>query len=231
MSIHSKITGSVGHLILDRTEKANAYDRAHLEALEHAVNELQNHCSVVIIRSNHPSVFCAGADLHEMKDASPEDAARLYSQAVFSRLARSPFVSIAVVEGLAIGGGFELALATDIRIVGQKGGFRLPETSLGIIPAAGGCTRLTALLGASIAKQVILAGKDISAHQAIQWGLAIDGGQSPIDTATQLAQDLSTRSTDALLEAKRIIDLRAEDGSLSEERKAQSKLYALRADE
>ena len=67
MSIHSEIYGSVGHLILDRTDKANAYDRAHLEAINAAVDQLRDRCTVVIIRSSHPSVFCAGADLNEMK--------------------------------------------------------------------------------------------------------------------------------------------------------------------
>ena len=141
MSIHSEIYGSVGHLILDRTDKANAYDRAHLEAINAAVDQLRDRCTVVIIRSSHPSVFCAGADLNEMKSASAEDARRLFSQTVFTRIARAPFVSIAVVNGLAIGGGCELALASDIRVVGMNGVFRLPETGLGIIPAAGGCTR------------------------------------------------------------------------------------------
>ena len=228
MSIHSKIVGSVGHLILDRTDKANAYDRAHLEALDEAIQVLQPKCSVVLIRSAHPTVFCAGADLNEMKNARPEDAARLYSQAVFTRLARSPMVSIAVVEGLAIGGGCELALASDIRVAGKSAQFRLPETGLGIIPAAGGCTRLTTLLGPSIAKQVILAGQDISAQQAIRWGLAIDGENNALVTAQELSQALASRSHEALTQAKNIIDEHAESLSLEKERSVQSRLYALR---
>jgi len=213
---------------LDRTEKANAYDRAHLEALDAAIQSVEARCSVLLIRSAHSTVFCAGADLDEMKSATPEDAARLYSQSVFTRLSRSTLVSVALVEGFAIGGGCELALAADIRIVGQSARFRLPETSLGIIPAAGGCTRLTALLGPSIAKQAILAGAEISAHQAIGWGLAIDGSPDPMSTALRLCETLSQRSPEALYAAKRIIDSYAEDASLQEEREAQSKLYAQR---
>jgi enoyl-CoA hydratase/carnithine racemase len=228
MSIHSKINGSVGHLVLDRPEKANAYDRAHLQALATAVEEIEAHCSVLIIRSTHPSVFCAGADLNEMKSATPEDAKRLYSQALFTRIARSPLVSIAVVEGMAVGGGCELALCADIRVVGNSGIFRLPETSLGIIPAAGGSTRLTGLLGASIAKQVILTGRDISAQEAIRWGLALDGEADPSTTAINIAETLLARDSDALHSAKQIIDARAEDVSLSAEREAQARLYAKR---
>ena len=228
MSIHVKIVGAVGHLIIDRTHKANAYDRAHLDALNAAIERLESECSVTIFRSAHPTVFCAGADLDEMKHATPEDAEQLYSQAVFTRIARSPMVSIALVEGLAIGGGCELALASDIRIAGRRARFRLPETGLGIIPAAGGCTRLTALLGPSIAKQVILAGRDISAQEAIRWGLAIDGEENALETAQNLSEELSNRSPEALWDAKKIIDERAEDLSLANERSAQSRLYALR---
>jgi len=228
MSIHSKINGSVGHLVLDRPEKANAYDRAHLQALEVALKEIETHCSVMIIRSSHPSVFCAGADLNEMKSATPEDAKRLYSQALFTRIARSPLISISVIDGVAVGGGFELALSTDIRVVSEHGLFRLPETSLGILPAAGGSTRLTGLLGASIAKQVILTGQDISAQEAIRWGLAVDGGTDPLGTAENLADDLLKRNPAALTAAKHIIDARAEDVSLAAEREAQAHLYAQR---
>ena len=163
-----------------------------------------------------------------MKTATPEDAARLYSQEVFTRIARSPMVSIALIEGLAIAGGFELALASDIRIVGKQARFRLPETELGIIPAAGGCTRLTRMLGPSIAKQIILAGQDISAQQAIHWGLALDGGDNPGDAAQQLSHNLSHREPRALTHAKNIIDEHAERVSLQKERSAQSELYALR---
>jgi enoyl-CoA hydratase/carnithine racemase len=229
MSIHSEINDSVGHIVLDRPEKANAYDRAHLQSLATALDEIEAHCDVLIIRSTHPSVFCAGADLNEMKSATPEDAKRLYSQTLFTRISRSPLVSIAVVDGLAVGGGCELALCADIRVVSKRGVFRLPETQLGILPAAGGSTRLTGLLGSSIAKQVILAGRDISAQEAIRWGLAMDGGEDPQTIATTLAENLLTRDSDALAHAKQIIDARAEDVSLTAEREAQALLYAKRA--
>lgn len=231
MSIHYEINASVGHLILDRPEKANAYDRAHLRALSDAMSSIEEHCAVVIIRSAHPSVFCAGADLNEMKEATPEDARELYSQHLFTRISRSPMVSIAVVDGIAVGGGCELALCADLRVVGSAAVFRLPETSLGIIPAAGGCTRLTRLLGTSIAKQVILAGKDISAKEAVRWGLAKDGATDALATASVLAEHIATRNPDALAQAKQIIDGAAEDQSLAAEREAQALLYSKRSTE
>jgi methylglutaconyl-CoA hydratase len=228
MSIQSEILNGVGLISLDRGEKANAYDKAHLRDLRAAFASLTERSRVVIIRSAHPRFFCAGADLDEMKEATPEDARNLLSQAVFTEIARSPAVTIAVVDGPAIAGGCELALACDLRVIGAGAVFRLPETSLGIIPAAGGCTRLSALLGASISKQVILGGGSISADEANRWGLGVDGGPDPMASALQWAQRLLSASPDALGSAKRIIDRAAEDRSLQDERETQAQLYAKR---
>ncbi len=231
MSIQSEIVDQVGIISLDRPEKANAYDRAHLDALALAFEQVSAQCSVVIIRSSDPRFFCSGADLNELKQATPEDAEHLRSQAVFTAIARSPTVSIAVIEGPAVAGGCELALAADLRVVGANAVFRLPEVGLGIIPAAGGCTRLSALLGASVAKSVILGGQDISADQAIRWGLGVEAVDSADATAKAWAQRLSQLKPEALRAAKRIINAASEDGYLADERAAQSVLYALRTDE
>ena len=98
MGIQTEIIDGIGHIRVDRPEKANAYDRAHLVALRDAIETLRTSASVVIISSTSDRVFCAGADLDEMKQATPEDARNLLSQAVFTELARAPFVSMAVVN-------------------------------------------------------------------------------------------------------------------------------------
>jgi len=228
MSIQSEILNGVGLISLDRPEKANAYDQAHLEDLRAAFASLTDRTSVIMIRSAHPRFFCSGADLDEMKGATPEDARNLLSQAVFTEIARSSVITIAVVDGPAIAGGCELALACDLRVIGAGAVFRLPETTLGIIPAAGGCTRLSALLGSSIAKQVILGGSSISGDEAVRWGLGVDGGSDTMLTATQWAQRLLAASPEARQSAKRIIDQAAEDRSLEDERETQAQLYAKR---
>ena len=228
MGIQSEIIDGIGHIRVDRPEKANAYDRAHLVALRDAIATLRASTSVVIISSTSDRVFCAGADLDEMKQATPEDARNLLSQAVFTEIARSPVVSIAAVDGAAVAGGFELALAADLRVIGADATFRLPETRLGIIPAAGGSTRLTGLLGASVAKQVILGGEDITAAQAVAWGLGREGGDDALAVATRWAEQIRETSPEARSAAKRIIDQAAEDASLLAERTAQAALYAKR---
>lgn len=228
MGIQSEIIDGIGHIRLDRPEKANAYDRAHLVALRDAFRTISAGVSVVVIGSTSDRVFCAGADLDEMKQAQPEDAQNLLSQAVFTEIARSPVVSIAAVDGAAVAGGFELALAADLRVIGADATFRLPETRLGIIPAAGGSTRLTGLLGASVAKQVILGGEDITAAQAVAWGLGREGGNDALAVATRWAEQIRETSPEARSAAKRIIDQAAEDASLLAERTAQAALYAKR---
>lgn len=228
MGIQSEIIDGIGHIRLDRPEKANAYDRAHLVAFRDAIRRLSAAVSVVVVSSTSERVFCAGADLDEMKQATPMDAKNLLSQAVFTELARAPMVSIAVVNGPAVAGGCEIALAADLRVIGKGARFRLPETRLGIIPAAGGCTRLTGLLGAAVAKQVILGGEDISSQQAVAWGLGRDGGEDPMSIAVAWAERLRDVSPEARLAAKRIIDQAMEDASLQAERTAQAELYAKR---
>lgn len=228
MAIHTETHDGYGVLTLDRQERANAYDRAHLDALEAGFIELSSQVHVVVIRAAGSGAFCGGADLKELAEATPEDARNLRSQAVFSTIAKSQTITIAAVHGPAIGGGCELALACDIRIVGPSARFRLPETSLGIIPAAGGSTRLHRLVGRSVAKQMILAGKTIGAETAVRLGLAMNLVNDPAQAAHALAIELAQRSPDALRLAKEIIDLPDPTDSLKAELLAQSELYALR---
>lgn len=227
MAIQSKIIDGIGRIQLDRPEKANAYDTAHLSALQDAFRYVSERAPVVIIESTHPTVFCAGADLNQMRHATPADAKNLFSQAVFTEIARSPTVSIAVVDGAAIAGGFELAMACDLRVLGPNASFRLPEVELGIIPAAGGSTRLASLLGASVAKQIILGGESMDADRAAQLGLGHRAVGTPAETAARWAARLLANPR-AAESAKRIVDSAAEDASLRDERDAQALLYSLR---
>ena len=228
MAIHTETHDGYGVLTLDRQERANAYDRAHLDALEAGFIALSSEVQVVVIRAAGSGAFCGGADLNELAQATPDDARNLRSQAVFSTIAKSPAITIAAVHGPAIGGGCELTLACDIRVVGPNARFRLPETSLGIIPAAGGSTRLHRLVGRSVAKQMILGGKTIGAERAVHLGLAMTLADDPSQAAYALAIELAQRSPDALRLAKEIIDQPDVADSLKAELVAQAELYALR---
>ena len=229
MPVSAQVQDEVGVICLDRPLRANAYDREHLDALERAVEGMvQAGARAVVLESAGEGAFCGGADLAELAAATPLDALDLRSQRVFDRLARAPFVSVAAVHGAAVAGGCELALACDLRVVGPAARFSLPETSMGLIPSAGGTTRLTALLGPAIARQVILAGRELDAALALAWGLAVEQAQDPRRRARELATSIARRDPVALRLAKGII---AGDGgitSLDAERVAEALLYARR---
>ena len=222
MSLQVQRTGNVTTFLLDRPHKAHAYNRAMLEALDKALQILETH--VLVIGSTGNGAFCGGADLDEMKNATPEDAHRLYSQEVFQRIAESPAVSIAAIQGPAIAGGFELALACDLRVGGPNAQFALPEIRLGMIPSAGGCTRLPLLIGASRARSVILGGEPIHAQKAIDWGVIARLVEDPLHNAQDWATDIAEHDPEALCLAKKVLRGGIED-RLELERLAQTVLY------
>ena len=228
MPILVDIRDRVGLLTLDRPEKAHAYDREHLEALQRGLERLSAAVPVVVIQSTGERAFCGGADLSVVGSADPLDALDLYSQQVFTAIAHSPLVSIAAVHGAAIAGGCELALACDLRVVGPRARFALPETRLGLIPAAGGCTRLTRLVGPGRAKEVILGGASVDAQTAVDWGLAGRLVADPRAEALQLAASIAQRDPVALRLAKQIIDSTEDPRSLAAERMAEAVLYGRR---
>jgi enoyl-CoA hydratase/carnithine racemase len=226
MPIHTESRGSVGVLWLDRPERAHAYDRAHLDAFDAAARALAASHPVIVVASTGDRAFCGGADLDAF--GGPLDALDLRSQLVFTALARLPVVTIAAVHGAAVAGGFELALACDLRVVGPAARFWLPETKLGIIPSAGGTTRLTRLVGPSRAKEVILGGRVIDADTALAWGVAHRVVEDPRAEAVAWGQSIAQRDAVALAMAKALIDAGESDGALARERQAEAVLYARR---
>lgn len=225
MGVRTETYEAVGLVLLDRPEKAHAYDRAHLDQLEAAFQELAGRVRVIVLGSTGSRAFCAGADLEAMREVDPLDALDLRSQRVFTQIARLPVVTIAAVQGPAVAGGMELTLACDLRVVGPKARFSLPETALGIIPSAGGCARLPHLLGASVAKQIILAGRSLDAAAAVSLGLALRQAESPLEDALSLGAEIARRDPLALRLAKQILDRGEDPGSLDAERVSEALLY------
>jgi enoyl-CoA hydratase len=229
LSVLVNIRNGVGVLALDRPKKAHAYNRTLLQALEMGFARLEAETSVVVVQSTGQGAFCGGADLDEMRDADPLSALDLASQKLFNRIARSPCLTIAAVHGAAIAGGCELALACDLRVVGPRARFALPEVSHGLIPSAGGCTRLTRLCGPSVAKQLILFGLSLSADDAVRLGLAMGPEDDPRGAAMEIAARATTNFDPVALRlAKQIIDRGEDTASLDAERVAESMLYQRR---
>ena len=228
MTVRLDRDGSLACIVLDRPSGANAYDGAMLDALEAALDQAlaDPEVGALVIEAAGEGAFCGGADLVQMKQAEPIDALDLRSQAVFDRLARAPLVSVAAVHGAAVAGGFELALACDLRVGSPLARFSLPETALGLIPSAGGCTRLTRLAGPARAKQVILGGMDLDARTALDWGLLMALTPEPRQEARAIARRVAQRDRVAQRLAKQVIDHADTRTSLEAERVAEALLYA-----
>jgi enoyl-CoA hydratase len=214
-------------LCINRSGRANAYNAEVLHALAAGAESLRD-CAVIVLETTGDGAFCSGADRDAMREASPMDALNLLSQRVFTQLARFPGVVIAAIQGPAVAGGFELSLACDLRVASPNASFWLPETSLGIVPAAGGCTRLARLVGLSRAKEVILGGRKVNAAVALEWGLIHRLANDPRHEARLWAAELALRDPVAQAMAKQLLDAEESAASLARERVVEAMLYARR---
>jgi enoyl-CoA hydratase/carnithine racemase len=206
LGVRTEIDDGLGWLILDRPERAHAYDRAHLDALAEGIETFREKVAVVVVASTGEGAFCAGADLTEIAERTVEDVVDLRSQRTFETLASAPFVSIAAVQGPAVGGGFELALACDFRVVGPRASFRFPEIEFGLLPAAGGLTRLSQMLGAARTKEITWLADPIDAAGAVALGLATRKVADARTAAADLGRELLKRDPLALRLSKALLD-------------------------
>lgn len=155
---------------LNRLEAANALSRQLIAELrdELARQSAKTELLALVLTGAGDKVFCAGADLKERRSMSPAEVrAHLDNQsALMNEVAAFPRPVLAVINGAALGGGLELALACDVRVAVESAPLGLPEVRLGIIPAAGGTQRLARVCGLAIAKEMILTGRRVSAAAA-----------------------------------------------------------------
>lgn len=167
--------GAIAILTLNRADRMNAVDMATMAALRAAVDELWGDRDVrcVIVTGAGEKAFCAGADLKERAGMTPDQVRRFLKniREVTSEIEDLPKPVIAAVNGLALGGGTELALSCDIRIAADTATMGLTETTLAIIPGAGGTQRLPRLVGKGRAKELIFTGRRIDAAEALAIGL------------------------------------------------------------
>jgi enoyl-CoA hydratase len=163
----------IGRIVLNRPERSNAYTQDMLAAIEAAFERFENdpHIGVVVVTGTGERAFCAGADRHELATRTPESVRTLKAAEIFARIEASRLVSIALINGAAVGGGLELALACDIRLAADHATFWLPEPEFGLLPAAGALQRLPAAVGQGPAREMILGGARWDASRAFQVGL------------------------------------------------------------
>jgi len=171
--VRTDVSESIATLIIDRPEVRNALDLDTVAAVREALGRLETDASVgvVIITGAGESAFVSGADINDIRERGRDEGLAAINSSLFAEIERFPRPTIAAVNGYALGGGCELALACDIRIASDTAKFGQPELGLGIIPGAGATQRLPRLVGMGRAKYMILTGDVIDAKQALEIGL------------------------------------------------------------
>lgn len=171
--IKVEVVKDVFYLTLHRPEDRNALDQTMLSAIEEALDEAETNDAIkaIIIQGAGDKVFAAGADIKQLNAREPLEALVPGMQGLYNKIENSKKVTIAAINGFALGGGCELALACDIRVATEKAKFGLPELNLGIIPGAGGTQRLSKIVGKGRALDMILTGKIIDGKEAERIGL------------------------------------------------------------
>ncbi|MBF4161959.1 enoyl-CoA hydratase/isomerase family protein [Nocardioides acrostichi] len=208
--VNLEVTDGVGTIRLDRP-KMNAISLAVQAELRAAAAEATERDDVrAVVVWGGGSVFAAGNDVKEMAGMSYADmvAASGPLQGAVTAIAQIPKPVVAAVNGYALGGGCELALAADIRVAGEKAVFGQPEVLLGIIPGAGGTQRLARLVGPAKAKDIIFSGRFVKADEALAIGLAdqVVPDAEVYETAHAWAAQFSSAAALALRAAKESID-------------------------
>lgn len=203
-----EIKGQLAFITLNRPEQFNAFNTKMLNDLDKAIQEIRfiPDIRVVIITGAGEKAFCAGADLKERATMPPEKVREiLYTiKKTFTAVEDLPMPVIAAINGLALGGGTELALACDLRIAAERATMGLTEVTLGIIPGAGGTQRLGRLVGRWKAKELILTGRKISASDALSIGLVnqVVTGETLLTAAQELAAEIAANGPIAVRQAK-----------------------------
>lgn len=232
--IDLEVSGRLATLTLDRPP-ANAWSAADVELLAHTTRELARSSDVraVIVRARG-RFFSAGGDIRAMVDAldSPSPASTLDRfaiaiQSAFNDVAALPMPTVAVIEGIATGGGLELALACDLRIASREARLGLSESRIGLIPAGGGTQRLTRLVGRGRALRLMLLAELIDADTAWSFGL-VDWVEDPADVEARVeavVESLGQASALAQVEVKACVDAPSLHAGLERERESQQRLH------
>jgi enoyl-CoA hydratase len=203
----------IASICLDRPAKHNALTPEMLAQLDQILIDLDadRAVRVVLVTAAGDRSFCAGADIKRFKALPPLDMWAQWTRRghrVFDNLARLRQPTIAAISGNAYGGGFELALACDLRILADDATLGLPEVGIGALPGWGGTGRLRDLVGTGRAKELVFTGEPLPADRALAWGVAnsLAPRAEVIATARGLATKIASRAPVAVQMAKQAID-------------------------
>ena len=230
--IRYEVEGHVAILTIDRPDALNALSSEVLFELGMALELAESDSEVrALIVTGSGKAFVAGADIKALRDLSDGFAGReaaLAGQDVMNTLAAMPFPTIAAINGYALGGGLELALAADLRVAAPQAKLGLPEVGLGLIPGYGGTQRLPRLIGQGRALDLILTGRHVAAEEALQLGLVNRVADDPVAAAKELAGSILKNAPIALGLAKEAV-VRGLDVTLNQGLEIEADLFGLAA--
>lgn len=204
-----EVNDHIATLTLNRPQVLNALNREMVDEIDQAVDKISRDSDIrVVVLTGTGKHFAAGADVNDMSNMVPEEARNFAFGSTFNKLENLPQPVIAAVKGYALGAGFEIALAADIRLAGSSARFGLPEINLGIMPGAGGTQRLPRLIGCAHAKEIIFLGHNIDAGTALSLGLVnrVVEDEELMDEALKIAQKISAKPPLAVRMAKRTVN-------------------------
>lgn len=207
-----QVENEIAVVTINRPKALNALNSETLAELNETFKEIQlrKDIKVVILTGSGEKSFVAGADISEMVNATPAEGRTmaLLAKEAFSRLEQMPQVTIAAVNGFALGGGCEISMSCDIRIAAENAIFGQPEVGLGIIPGFGGTQRLTRLVGKGRAKELIFTCDRIDANEAYRIGLAnkVVPQAELLDYCKKMAERILKNGSFAVAIAKQAIE-------------------------
>ncbi|KKI85198.1 enoyl-CoA hydratase/isomerase family protein [Shouchella clausii] len=207
--IKTELKDRIAYVTFNNPQKRNALNKKMLGELGGFLEKVERkkECSILVIKGSGGS-FVAGADINELRSRTMSEAILPGMQALYRRIERSPLVCVAVLNGNAFGGGFELALACDIRISSKNAKMGLPELNLGILPGAGGTQRLARCIGRGKAMEMILLSRILDATEAEELGLVYKAvEESALDEElNKIIDNLLSKSIFSLSLAKSVIN-------------------------
>ncbi|MCB9884027.1 MAG: enoyl-CoA hydratase/isomerase family protein [Planctomycetes bacterium] len=201
---------------LNAPERRNAIDQEMVDGLHRVLDEHWHDESIaaLVLTGAGDKAFAAGADIAQLRDRTSRDAGKAINSAIFNRIEEFPAPVIAAVRGYALGGGCELAIACDLRVLGESAKMGQPEVKLGIIPAAGGTYRLPRLIGLGRARELVFTGRMVDAAEALRIGLAnaVVPDAEVIERALAMADEIGKNGRLAVRGAKRSLNALSRPG-------------------
>ncbi|GEP95589.1 enoyl-CoA hydratase/isomerase family protein [Chitinophaga cymbidii] len=211
-TLTTTLNDGILEIAINRPDKMNALNQDVMKDLGLAIDEIYKRDEVhgAIITGSGPKAFIAGADIAEFLTLSPNQGMELAKrgQVVFQRIEVSPKPIVAAVNGFALGGGCELAMACHVRVASNNAKFGQPEVNLGIIPGYGGTQRLVQLVGKGKALEMMMTADMINAEEALKWGLVthVTTPEELMDKARSIVQKIHTKAPLAIAKVVRCVN-------------------------